>query len=219
MAIYKNPAQRVIARNVGPQYVAYSGLTAPDRTIVKMTYAQFNQLTSGVSFASQIYRGNSIFDPDLTGVGHQALAHDQWATLYEFYRVLSSSIEVYATSQDTVDPCLVVVVPSEESTVIDAGNPDTYVESPYSKHAYLSVRGGTDHCRIYSWMNTARILGVRKFDSGFDEAAAFGANPTTGAQWFWHVLVATRVNQPNVEIHVKITYTVEMLKRKQLTAS
>lgn len=216
----RSPASAVIYRNIGPQYVAYSGMTAPDRTIVKMTYSTFINMSSGVaSFVNQIFRGNSIFDPDLSGVGHQALSHDQWATLYEYYRVLSSSIEVNFTSTDDQHPVLCVVLPTEEGTVIDTGNPDTYTESPYAKHKQLGLVAANSSCVIKHWMNTARILGVRRFDSGFDEAAAFGANPTSGAQWFWHIYTAVRTGTPSCEAHVKITYTVEMLKRKQLTAS
>lgn len=185
-----------------------------------MTYSTFLSLSSGsLTYANYIFRGNSIFDPDQTGVGHQALAHDQWATLYEYYRVLSSGIEVQACNTDTGEPVLIAVLPTEESTVIDSGNPDTYTESPYCKYKYMNIRGGIDTTKISHWMNTARILGVRKFDSGFDEAAPFGSNPSTGAQWFWHVLAAVRTGLPSIEVHVKITYTVEMLKRKQLTAS
>lgn len=220
VSVYRNPVSRVYAASNYAGTVAYSGVTAPDRTIVKMKYSQFNQLTAAVNpFAVQIYRGNSIFDPDQTGIGHQALGHDQWANLYEAYRVLSSSIIVYFTSQDSVDSQLVVICPSEESSTIDSGNPDTYCETPYSKHSYISVRGGQDKATLMSSMTTAQMLGIRRLDSGFDEAALFGNNPSAGASWFWHVYVATRTNQPNAEIHTTITYTVELLKRKQLTAS
>jgi len=188
--------------------------------VVKLAYAQFNQLTSGANlFANQIYRGNSIFDPDLTGVGHQALGHDQWATLYEAYRVLSSTITVTATSQDTAEPLLLVVVPTEEGSIIDSGNPDTYCESPNARHRYLAVRVGMDSSTINHSMTTAQMLGIRRLDSGFDEAALFGSNPSSNASWYWHVYCGVRSGTPNLEVHVKITYTVEMLKRKQLTSS
>jgi len=72
---------------------------------------------------------------------------------------------------------------------------------------------------LMSYKTTAQMLGIRRLDSGFDEAALFGNNPSAASAWFWHVYVATRINQPNVEIHTTLTYTVELLKRKQLTAS
>jgi len=35
-----------------------------------------------------------IFDPDVTGIGHQPYGHDQWATLYKHYFVNSADVTV-----------------------------------------------------------------------------------------------------------------------------
>jgi len=179
-------------------------------------------LSSGaLNYALQVFRGNSIFDPDLTGVGHQPLGHDQWANFYEYYRVLGSSIVVDFATQDTADSVLCVIVPSEESTVLDSGNGDTYGESNYAKTKLLNFRGGYDAVTLGSYISTEKALGVHRVDSGFDEAAAFGANPSAGAAWFWHVYVGTRsgAGPPSCDVSVKITYIVECMKRKQLTQS
>lgn len=201
---------------------AVVGDNVPDRTMVKMVYAQFYSLSPGSgNFAVQIMRGNSIHDPDLTGVGHQPYGHDQWANFYEYYRVVSSKIEVNAVSNDTSEPCLMVLCPSEDNVAIDSGNPDTYAETPYAKVKYLGIKGGTDTCQMFHYMPTQKALGVHTILSGFDEAAPFGSNPSTQAGWFWHVYVATRsgLGTPNVEIQVRVTYYTELLKRKQLGGS
>lgn len=207
--------------NPRPSSISSMKNVVPDRAIVRMVYGGIYNLALGINGGVQVFRGNSIHDPDFTGVGHQPLGHDQWANFYEYYRVLSSYIVVDFVSQDTADAILCAVVPSEESTIIDSGNPDTYIESTYSKHKYLSNRGGNDSCRIVSSISTERALGVHRVDSGFDEAAAFGGNPTAAASWYWHVYVGTRTGAatPNADITVKIVYMVECMKRKQLTAS
>jgi len=202
--------------------VGYSRSVVPDRTMVKMKYSTLANIAAGAGqYALAIFRGNSIFDPDFGVGGHQPLGHDQWANFYEYYRVLSSSIRVDFSSQDTGDSLLCAIVPTEESVVIDAGNPDTYSESTYAKTKLLNVRGGSDSVTLVSYISTEKALGVHRVDSGFDEAAAFGSNPSAGAAWFWHVYVGTRsgAGSPNCDIAVTITYFVEIMKRKQLTAS
>lgn len=44
--------------------------------------------------ATQVINMASPFDPDTTGVGHQALGFDQWKLFYSHYVVLSSRIRV-----------------------------------------------------------------------------------------------------------------------------
>ena len=49
--------------------------------------------TSGV-IAYNLFRCNSIFDPDYTGVGHQPYGHDTYQQIYNHYRVESAVISV-----------------------------------------------------------------------------------------------------------------------------
>lgn len=71
----------------------------PKTATVTMTYAWGGTVTasSGV-IAKQTFRANSIHDPDSTGVGHQALGHDQWKALYTHYLVTKSRIRVTVCS-------------------------------------------------------------------------------------------------------------------------
>jgi len=60
-----------------------------------MPYAQSGLITavSGIRQDLQ-FRLNSIFDPNYTGVGHQPLAHDQWALFYNHNVVTKVSWEI-----------------------------------------------------------------------------------------------------------------------------
>lgn len=61
---------------------------------VRLTYADtFRQditcAISGGNSKFQIFRANSIFDPDYSGGGHQPLFRDMWASMYDHYCVLA----------------------------------------------------------------------------------------------------------------------------------
>lgn len=70
----------------------------PSRQILKMKYCQ-NVQTSVTNAYNWQFNLNSIHDPDRTGTGHQPYGHDQLATLYNRYRVISVSyvIQCYST--------------------------------------------------------------------------------------------------------------------------
>jgi len=71
----------------------------PSRTRVPMTYVDvvdLNGATGGL--AHYEYAANGLFDPDITGGGHQPYGFDQWMTFYTKATVLRSNCEVKAVS-------------------------------------------------------------------------------------------------------------------------
>jgi hypothetical protein len=62
---------------------------------VRLTYADTyrHDINYGNS-GRQVFRTNSIFDPDYTGSGHQPLFRDLWASQYDYYTVLSCDYEL-----------------------------------------------------------------------------------------------------------------------------
>ncbi len=80
----------------------FSKTVAPYLKRVKMIYVQRVSLdpTAGL-LAVNVFRANSLFDPDFSGVGHQPMGFDDMAYLYEKYRVFSVSMKVTFTNADT----------------------------------------------------------------------------------------------------------------------
>lgn len=75
----------------------------PKKQKVKLRYVQELSLTAGVgAFATHVFRANSVFDPDYSGVGHQPLRFDNWASIYDHYTVLSSKMTLRNTGNGTI---------------------------------------------------------------------------------------------------------------------
>jgi len=66
----------------------------PDRLHNKLRYSETAELTVVSGFATLVYRANGMFDPNLTGVGHQPMGYDQLNALYDHWTVMNSSIKV-----------------------------------------------------------------------------------------------------------------------------
>lgn len=74
---------------------------------VKLSYAdnyRHDIAQNGGASAVQTFRMNSIFDPDITGTGHQPLLRDLWASQYDYYAVLECEykIRMYNAHGDSV---------------------------------------------------------------------------------------------------------------------
>lgn len=68
----------------------------PDYFTIVLPYAETfrdgsNPVTTNLE---RYFRLNSIFDPDLTGTGHQPKGRDTWANVYQYYRVLSTEVTI-----------------------------------------------------------------------------------------------------------------------------
>lgn len=185
---------------------------AADSTFIKLTYTQalsFSPAALGVGF--YVMRGNSIWDPDFTSTGGQPYFSDQWATIYQAYTVLGSSIRVQAFADAGTTAYQLNVTPSTGSA--NYTNLDHITEQPYTRYTVTQVNQASRAVKNY--MSTNKILGVRK-SQVFDDpnlSALLTANPASS--WFWHINVASlsgAASQTYV-VRMKITYFVRLFNR------
>lgn len=94
---YRRSAGSYIARNPVS--------TLGNRRIQRFRYCDRISLDAGIAaVANYSFRANSLYDPDLTGTGHQPMLYDQLMTFYEHYTVLSSKIKVTWIASDDTGP-------------------------------------------------------------------------------------------------------------------
>ncbi len=149
------------------------------RYITKMKYAEVRAVSGPTSggLVQYNFRLNSIFDPNLTGVGHQPYGHDQLADIYNRYRVYRVDYAISALNTDGATNYSVIgVVPANEQISTFIGVSDI-MESPRAKYitqapnAALKVLKGT--------VNLASLSGRTKSQYMSDDRyqAEFLANP------------------------------------------
>lgn len=68
----------------------------PGRNIVRLRYAERIDIAPAApaSFGFHNFCANGIWDPNITGTGHQPMGFDQWAGFYNHYVVIGSKITV-----------------------------------------------------------------------------------------------------------------------------
>lgn len=153
------------------------------------------------------YRANDIFDPNLTGVGHQPYGHDTLALVYGRYKVLSSKITVryYAGGTGGVYSGLGSIQTSTET--IATTNPTLMLEQPETTYGPIaslqSNKGVTTLSKTY---NAARFFGKKR---NHELTANMGAGPTEKAYFHIGVQGTTSTSDvPRYDLAVTITYKV-----------
>lgn len=194
----------------------------PDRFFTKMKYSGLHGLTYtglGVPAVYQ-YRCQSIFDPDISGVGHQPLSHDQFALLYNRYRVYGVKWTCTFVNQDTAQQfdIFALVRPNPNAPTVT----ETILESPFVYKGILGVESGQGVKTFRGYVSNAKILGISKAQHRMDDLnqAFFGVNPVSqGPVITFGVTNLNVAAAGTVNIRVDLEYYVECFDRKIFTQS
>jgi len=216
------PRRRTYKRRTRKTVAVSRSSPIPDKFMTKMRYSSLQSMTTaGIGIpATYSFRMNSIFDPDLSGVGHQPLGHDELTPLYTKYNVTGCSYIVTFTNQSATDYADIAVALRPNTN--GWATMSTVLESAYVKRGVLGPESGSRNIRVIrGYCSIAKIRGVAK-DKIRDEndySALIGANPTltpTLQIYFENQNVA---NPITVNFRVELIYYVSLYDRKVLTQS
>jgi hypothetical protein len=127
----------------------------------------------------QLYRMNSLFDPDKTGVGHQPYGYDQLTPLYLRYRVLRFKYKVtFATSSSDYYALVIPVNGSLQSAITNATTFNQAAESPRGRSTIIS--SATRSIIMTGNVSLNALNGVTRMEYLTDDRfqAANSTNPT-----------------------------------------
>lgn len=194
----------------------------PDRTFIKLKYAEvvdLNDAVGGVG-AIHVFRGNSILDPNYTGTGGQPTGRDEWFNFYNKYRVHSSKIDVdFMATSSAIQGYTVLSVNPEIAVPLITQTATQTAMQPYNKWEINGVTVGNQAVtRITNYMSTRKMYGENNIDQEYF-AALFTANPAN--PWYWRVQTTPvdGASTSRVLALVNITYYVELFERANLPIS
>jgi len=90
----------------------------------------------GGTVASHVFSANGLYDPNITGTGHQPLGFDQLMLMYDHYNVIGCRARIDFQNQDSSDIVRVGCYVSDDVTVIT--DPVKIIENGLGKHMMLS---------------------------------------------------------------------------------
>lgn len=201
----------VITRMRGPGF--------SDSVYARLTYVEKFSITVASPIAQYVFRGNSCFDPNYTGTGHQPLYYDQYSAIYNKYRVLGSSIRVDVVNHSIDSAAHFAVFPSTDtqtftsmSQVMEQGRAKSPKIIPLSQFGPMPI--------IKSYCSSRKALGLTKVQMGDDTVAALiGANPSQ--VWYWNIVTESTTSTIDIDqiFIVKLTYYVQFFDRSIVAES
>jgi hypothetical protein len=201
----------------------------PDTFRTELTYSDLAALgpSTGENLGTQVWSCGGLYDPDITGSGHQPLGFDQWMAFYNHYVVLSCRIEVsgfvqgVSQSDYTLGTVMIGVIPTGSSTAVTTA--DLFYELPYGAVGVAGTAGGmkpdviTNHLHIPEWFGVTET----EFIADDTHRGNSASNPSEDS--FFEV-GANRVAYSDASSIVCMTrtrliYEVVFLERKELSQS
>ena len=214
---YSRSSRRGSTNYVKRTWPLYSGMSqawdpfpAKATAIMRYSAVLFIDPSSAIP-GHQLFRANSIHDPDFTGIGHQPYGHDTYATIYNHYNVRNCKITMTPTG--TADLIYGITL-TDDSTV--NSNYDTVRELKGTRMAVLSADAGTQS----SVVNSFNVN--QNFDVPFQKAtsASFGASPSESMVFdCWAEAPNSTADPSAMSFLFTLTYTVDIWELKDLGQS
>jgi len=208
----------------GPKYSpvvykgrAFSGL--PDAKIVNMNYSEYCRIDAVAGAQdTYVFRLASIYDPDLSGTGHQPRNRDEWYDLYQTYTVLGADIKVQFCSTTNALPVSVAGIRISHDETPATNRYDMLELSDYKS---CIVGNGATFPTLRMKYDPCKTFGIKDIEDEDLLSASMGSNPSKNA--FLHVSTAaadqtTAEPDPIVAI-VQIVYKVLLRQPYDQTVS
>lgn len=199
----------------------YAPSGCPTQNIVKMRYVENISISSPLGVMGLfVFRANSIFDPNLTGTGHQPMGHDQMAALYQRYSVLGSKLHatIYlntngATNENT-STAVGVHLSKESGTIYTVYR--NYIEA--NKGSWALLTKNRDVKELTSTFSAKKYFDVQDVKDNGTQHAGVGANPVREA---FYKIFAQTVTSDNSTVYatVVIDYIVQFSDPQSLGES
>lgn len=191
----------------------------PQSMTVKMRYCQNVILTGNAgAIGENLFSTNSIYDPDVSGVGHQPYGHDEWSTFMTYYTVRRSWISVDFNS--TAEVPAVAFILRTDSTAAGGSSASRYTEAPGCVYSSMAGdQGGPSKLTLKNNYNMARDTGNGAGSNDDAFKGQFGASPPDQQYWRVGVQAIDASSTVSIPCYVTITYECELTVPKTLVQS
>lgn len=192
----------------------------PSKKSFKFHYAENHLLTTGalgVCGSEQVYRCNSLFDPDFAVGGHQPYGYDQTSNLYRKYKVNAISVQLTWTDP-SVDGMVVAAMfqPPNGAFTLNGKVPSQIREQPMSVTRSINNSGKqSGSFKQYFPISSLSGLTNLQFKADVDLFTAdVGANPAAFPLFRFAAADDRGVAGSTIVVKTKIIYYATLYERK-----
>jgi hypothetical protein len=158
----------------------------PARLHAKLKYVTYVNLAGGVTPGVNVYSANGLYDPDITGTGHQPRGFDQLIALYDHYVVTKSECRVHFVGNSTAVQVNGVQLQSSSTTQSDYIDYAEQARCEFSVAPFVFTSGGLPEPREHHMKYVAsEFMGIPDPVTAGKLQGSVSANPSDQA--FFHV--------------------------------
>lgn len=229
---YKKSRKMITLRRGGRGPHVYRSLGGfPDSVQVKLRYVSFITLNPQPATPAQhLFRCISVYDPDLTGVGHQPMYFDQWAGIYTKYTVKGAKCSmkwIPGVNTAVNNPAgLWGIYTSTNTTGINVFTDTTGIleanNSTNMRCAGVLSTGLTNPSKqatVSSYFSTKKFFGITNPNDGNAYSAETTTNPQQEAYFCCYYADINGNDPATQEYYVQIDYIVEFRDRRPIDQS
>lgn len=175
------------------------------------------------ALSSYTFSANAMFDPNVSGTGHQPYGFDQLMALYNHYQVIGSKIRITVTGQP--NESFIYGLQLNDATIMSSTNVEAICEQPFAKRKIVSP--GTSDTKD---LTMSQGFSLRKFfgsksnvNTLIGNRSYMGQVNTDPAEQAYYVLWCAS-NGPTsdpglIQFHVEIEYLARFSEPKDLPMS
>lgn len=197
---YKNSGQLGMNKVINTNQFGF-----PDTYMCKLKYNDSYQLIGSLGgTGSQVFRANSLQDPDFTGIGHQPRFYDELQNVYGKYVVLACKCKVnWSNSSSTVPADCIISFSVSDPT---GSTYNSLNENRYSKWLQVGPSGGMGVKVNSMYMKISKLFGQSEIAEDNAFYSTNTANPTNTGYVAVAVKATDNASTTNVYATVTLTY-------------
>lgn len=211
----KKPMEVVIKRQKRRKKKSNKPLLGNKFSTVLKYWSIFTTTPSSGLLAGNVLTANGLFDPDITGSGHQPRGFDQLMPLYDHYAVKKATVVAKFSNDASNDPVMCFVIVRDKSTPIASGT-----DAGEHRHVKYGWCTRDNPLTISYTVDIAQFLGRKNVMCEDDLHGTASTNPTE--QVYFQLLVGD-VQGATFTSPVSCAYTVyyhtALIEPKQPTIS
>jgi len=183
----------------------FPGVGFPDQLRCTLRYSDGGvQFTGSIAPSAQVFRANSLFDPDLTGSGSQPEYFDQLAAVYGQYCVMGCRFRADCYNTGTTSNACVAFYSDANVATLSVEN---MTEHRYAKKIVISAKGGMDRgvLALPPILNST-IQGEKDLNSDPSNYTGVGTNPSDPTYVIFRTGSMDNATNSNVYVQCYIDY-------------
>ena len=175
----------------------------PNKCKSTLYFSQAYAIQTGVAgiAGSQVYAANGVYDPYITGGGHQPRGWDQLIQMYNSATVIASKITLHCGTQEGAADITYSISLRDTSTAIT--DPKDVFEYGNAQHLTLSRTGSGDSIGVLtSACNPNQFLGIKNPMDAIEVRNSDASNPSKLC--YWHVNLTTLGNSDTSDNYYRL---------------